>query len=78
MDPTRVPYSFRPDKVLLSTQPLMNGSQLKLRAPVLLSNSADGSHLKSRTSEMSPFSLDSDFPALGRPVFDGRQRKLRS
>lgn len=86
MDPTKVPYSFRPDKELLSTQPLTNGTVLESREAASLPHSAGGQQVKNRISEMVkskssevvPFSLDSDFPALRGPVLATRQGNLRS
>ncbi|MCO5560971.1 hypothetical protein L7F22_014591 [Adiantum nelumboides] len=85
MDPTKVPRSFRPDRELLSTRPLLlNTGNPRSSSPNSSSHSGENSLVGSLDSDGSRFSLESDFPALGkhnasgRMAPDGRHRNLRA
>lgn len=78
MDPTKVPQGFRPDLELLSTQPLMDARYSKPRVPSTVVHPADDAQHEEGTPKVLQFSLESDFPALAKPVPGGRYGNLRS
>ncbi|KAI5084691.1 hypothetical protein GOP47_0000860 [Adiantum capillus-veneris] len=78
MDPTKVPVSFRPDRELLSSRPLLPSTGYPKLSPLnASSNSVDDSHVQNLDSDGYKFSLESDFPALGRKAPNGRLTNSR-